>query len=603
MLTQEKQRNLRLILVVGLSALVPFLFLGQSDVAHTVFSSYSILHGHFFDFYDFNKIAFVGNDYLPLVYLVFAVWMSPLFLLGITTEPTQFDLFQLNSVELLWVKSGLTIVLILSAATLNRISKRIWGETSLVPSGWLFVSSPITFLAVFTLAQFDVLGLLFALLGLERWLKRDEKRFVSFFAIAICFKYFSLLIFLTLILLGRGRVKEKFSQAFLGILLVSLQVVVFSTNEAFRENIFSQANRVLSLDSPLAAASKFLVFIVVAAISLLWSQRRKEISEQLNDQLVISTIILVLSVFFILVKWNPQWLIYLVPFWALALNYVRQSKLFAAIELIGFIGLIFMLANIWTNNLDESMAQKGILAFAIPERVLRLTDIYAPHLLPIGIAAVYLSLVLLACIAILDYRKSRSSGEIASSKLFKIPVISSFVFVSALAIPILACYTVPVQAAKQLSQNVQYNNLGREALGQFHSKVLNIPVGKSVNQSIPFKQVSGSPRPQAIEFDMYIEGKASVDIRVSQGERIIGSRLVTFSSRNPNSFPGFGGWTTVTVPIRLQETSETAPEIEIMAIEGQDMGVWLDTERPEKVNLTDGYGKLVSGSITSRLLK
>ena len=604
MLTRWKPLNWSLALIVGTPALVSFLFLGQSDLAHTVFSSYSITQGHLFDFYDYNREIFVGNDYLPFVYLIFSVWMSPLVLFGMATSSEQFGNLQLNIQEIIWAKLGISIVLIFSVQALNRIAKQIWGNKSDGLSGLLMLSSPLTILAVFALGQFDIVGILFALLGFERWLKKDLKGFVFLFAIAISFKYFAVIVFFILVLFGRDHLYKKILQFLAGLLFVGLQILLFTQNEAFRENLFSQASRVLSLESSEVAILKIVSILIVAAVITSLVQRRPVTSDQLDAQLAISSIIVVLSVFFVLIKWNPQWLIYLVPFWALAANFVRGIRLFIAVQGIGFVGLMFMLANIWTNNLDESMAQKGPLSFLLPERSLKLTDFYAPNLLFVGVGVIYLSIVVLAVFIFYESRTAiQSQDNLHKATNETLVGIFSFTFVGALLIPILSAYYIPPSIAQQYSDVVNYNRLERIALGQFHSETLQIPVGLSVRQSLPLHGLGVESPIQAVEVDLFIGDGATVDIQITQGSRLLGSISAIFTERNPNSFPGFGGWTTVTVPIKASQAKEVQPEMAIKATSGQEIGVWIDTNRPEKVQLRDGYGKLVPGSISLRLLK
>lgn len=601
-MTLQKHWNWQVPLLVGIPALFSFFFLGQTDLAHTVFSSYSIIQGHFFDFYDFNKEMFVGNDYLPIVYLVFAAWMTPLFFLGLSTDAENFETLQLSGQELIWAKLGLVLVAIFSAFVIKRIARQIWGDNTRLRSDLIMIASPITLFAVFALGQFDVIGVLFTMLGFERWLSKDRKWFVIYFAIAICFKYFSIIIFFTLIILGRDRVQIKIIQFVSGLLLVAFQIVAFLSNDAFRENVFGQANRVLNLDSPTDSILKLAALFLVTSVFVLWAHRRREGDSLLDAQLAVTIVIVFLSVFFILIKWNPQWLLYLVPFWALAANYVRRPKIFIFTQAIGFLGLVFMFANIWTNNLDETMAQEGPLSFILPDRVLRLTDFYMPNLLILGVLLTYLSIALLAAQAVFRSHKENPVHVFSESENSLLVGVLSSSFLVVFLIPILFSFLVPASTAKQFSEVAEYNSLDRVELGQFHSEVLKIPAGKSVTQSIPPKTSPDGPKLRAIEIDLFVGEKAVLDIKVTQGVRVIGSKTATLTGRNPNSFPGFGGWTTVTIPVQLNELNEKGSEIEIRAISGQESGVWLDTERPENVQLRDAYGKLVSGSITLRLL-
>ena len=64
-----------------------FLLFQQGDLRHTIFSSFAYLNGHFVDFYEYNRKYLGRNDYLPLTYIIFAIWNIPLYLLGLVTSP------------------------------------------------------------------------------------------------------------------------------------------------------------------------------------------------------------------------------------------------------------------------------------------------------------------------------------------------------------------------------------------------------------------------------------------------------------------------------------------------------------------------------------
>jgi hypothetical protein len=112
-------------LIVWLLFAAAGVFFSQSDLAHTVFSSYAILQGHILDFYDFNAKILVGNDYQILVYSVVALWMSPMHILGLATSQADYSGLGLNLAELVWAKAGLSALLIVCANFLEKIVKKL----------------------------------------------------------------------------------------------------------------------------------------------------------------------------------------------------------------------------------------------------------------------------------------------------------------------------------------------------------------------------------------------------------------------------------------------------------------------------------------------
>jgi len=80
-----------------------FILFQHGDLFYTSSSSYAYLHGHIFNFYDYNKTAVGRDDYLPLIYVIFAAWNMPLKLLGLMHDVASAGTY-LTIVELVWTK-------------------------------------------------------------------------------------------------------------------------------------------------------------------------------------------------------------------------------------------------------------------------------------------------------------------------------------------------------------------------------------------------------------------------------------------------------------------------------------------------------------------
>lgn len=95
-----------------LSLALCFLIFQQGDLIHTYTSSYAYLNGHFVDFYDFNKVYMERNDYLPGMYVVFALWGLPLKVLGLISSPEVVGLNWVNPnpIEIFWFKLLLALL-------------------------------------------------------------------------------------------------------------------------------------------------------------------------------------------------------------------------------------------------------------------------------------------------------------------------------------------------------------------------------------------------------------------------------------------------------------------------------------------------------------
>ena len=100
------------------------MFSQHVDLFHTSSSSYAYLNGHITDFYDYNKPLVDGNDYLPIIYAIFAIWNLPLKLFGLTHNVAATGVM-LSIPELIWTKLLLVIFYFASAFVIYKISKQI----------------------------------------------------------------------------------------------------------------------------------------------------------------------------------------------------------------------------------------------------------------------------------------------------------------------------------------------------------------------------------------------------------------------------------------------------------------------------------------------
>ena len=178
---------------VFILAICFFLF-QQADLYHTVASSYGYLKGHFLDFYEYNENPSIGgNDYLPLLYLIFAAWNFPVYLLGLTSDVMASGYLGLRPIEVFWSKLMLVGFFFATTLMVGKVAKLIAGNReAAIASAISFATAPIAIFAVFIMGQYDIIGLFFIVAGFYYYLKRNTPYFVLLFGVAVSFKYFAL---------------------------------------------------------------------------------------------------------------------------------------------------------------------------------------------------------------------------------------------------------------------------------------------------------------------------------------------------------------------------------------------------------------------------
>lgn len=601
-------KNRRTWIPVALLVAVSLAFLGtfasQSDLAHTVFSSYSLLQGHVLDFYDFNAKSLVGNDYSVALYSVVAAWMSPIYLLGLSSNPNHFANLTLNFPELFWSKLGLITALFAASFYFHRFTKKLWPHLNSFRSSLLFAFSPFVLFAVVVMGQYDVIGLLLTMIALDAWLSGKHWLFIVALSMGTCFKYFPLLLLGPLVLFGVSSLKHFVRDLVVILVPVGVQYLVFSTNAAFRTNLGRQPSQILGIaDGSWATAFVRLAFLALVGAALLWFKKKFPtfLASKENSLLVAYSLF---SMIFIVVRWNPQWLIYLVPFWALLQIKLRERKWLLFAEIGGFAGLAVMIANLWSNNLDDVMLMDSPLANLLPTRVLRLSDILNPKLLPFGVALAYIA-ILTPVVLLASHLKRQaqldSVLEIGKKTIWLKPIAFVCIFI----LPLSACFLMPVKIANSLSHTVALNGLVRTRSTQPHAQLLALEPGEVAEVSnfyLPTNTAAlgidintgGSAYTGTLQVDLVTSGRGASRHKVALDAH--------FLKANDSSFPGYKGWLEATFSApRLQRLPQGNFDMKVTNLSAGRIYLWTDNVRPTKSSISLGGRNYKATSLVSGL--
>lgn len=344
-------------LQVGLYVLViacSFLFFQQRDLYHTVGSCFAMLDGHFLDFYDVNRAKFVRDEYLPIMYAFFALWNIPVKLLGLVDDPAK-----LPFAVLAWSKLLLVLCFFGTAAAVGRSARTISnGNPAREKQAALyFATAPIALFVVAVLGQYDIIGLLFAMWGFALYLEGRLTAFAWCFAVAACFKYFPLAVFFPLVLLVEKNVFRLAKLTLIALSLVLGQIVLWSLDPFFRETFFLQPLQKMH-EAGHVALTPLLLGVYVVGCLYAYCKRFK--SAAAFQRFAVFLPIFSYGVFFLTVTWHPQWIIVVMPFFALACLLVDASAMLL-LDWIGMLAFVWIGVNFWNNNCDIYMMQKAFL--------------------------------------------------------------------------------------------------------------------------------------------------------------------------------------------------------------------------------------------------
>lgn len=354
----------------------------QGDLNHTVVSSYAYLNGHFFDFYDFNQPRMWGNDYLPILYLVFATWMAPYYFLGFPVASKSMgefvlmpgEIITLYPAEILWAKTLLVIFFWISVLILYRIAKHIHPKEKNRQSVavWSYVLSPFVLFSFGVFSQYDIIGVVFTLAAIQMFLQRRMVAFAVLIGIALTFKFFAGLLVLPLLLLGNKKLLQVIKLGMIASIPLLVQFAMYWSNEAFQARIFVQ----LTSKAGGASTSWEAYVGVILYISLLIAAFASSRWGGTFDQKTVLVGLVSYGLMLNMVVWHPQWVILLAPFIALMISYLPRPAFWITWESIAFLAFIGFVVTFFQGNVDGVMISRGALGSVIPASSFPLSEFF-----------------------------------------------------------------------------------------------------------------------------------------------------------------------------------------------------------------------------------
>lgn len=452
--------------LVTLISVVPTF--NQGDLNHTVVSSYGFLKGHFVDFYDFNKQIVGGNDYLPILYVIFATWMAPYFFLGLPVASLGGGM-ALFPLEIIWAKLLLILVFTLSVMMVSRIARLIHPNnvSRQALATWAFALSPFALFAFGIFSQYDILGVFFTLWAFYMLLQKKMTKFAILIGIALTFKFFAGLLVLPLLLLATKKFLDLLRLGLIASAPLLLQLFAFWSNDAFRNQIFS----LVSGKADGAATSKWTYVVIgiylLMCLAALLSDRWRGSFEQKAVLFAVTSYGLMFSI----VVWHPQWLIILTPFLALMVSMIRAARTWILWESVAFVAFMGLVVSYWKYNVDGLMIERGALANLFPDPKLLVSDFvpgWITSTFQTILRAFFLSPPVILLIQI--FRKKEDQERVGEFTWFSRVAVLWIGFI----IPAFVAVYIPMDLAVKINRNAALTVMQKEVL----SDISQIPVAE-----------------------------------------------------------------------------------------------------------------------------
>jgi len=267
------------------------------------------------------------------LYIPFALWNFPVYI----WEKVSGLTFEGNLLALLWIRIGLMIPFAGCNWALWKIGSFLEkDETEKSCLCFLFSSSLFLINGLFCLGQIDIINTFFMLMGLLAYMKREKKKFILWFMLAITCKVFALMIFLPLLVLWEKRILHIIANLLQAMILTLGTKVIFfydkmQTPTTFDERRFSRFlfDRQITFNN--CSISFFVLFF---SILLIWCWNEECCRERWVNKAV-WTAFAGYACFFCGATTYPYWAVVFSPFIPLLiLLYPEKGKLLLWLEMI-----------------------------------------------------------------------------------------------------------------------------------------------------------------------------------------------------------------------------------------------------------------------------
>ena len=367
-----------LIFIILASSFSIFYYMDYSDTLdNSVMLAESIKKGELSKYYQYaaenaNQDTVYSANYEVSLYGIFMLWNLPTVILHMSNG---FD-YMNSTFALLWCKALILVCLLGTSYILKKIISLYVSDKKIIGLiQKLFLAGSCVIVPSMIACQYDIISLLFMLIGLYSFIKGKNKLFLISFMIAIPLKTFALFIFIPLVLIKEKRIPF----IILNCAFVMILQVVFKLpflGDVWYNICMSTQNRdaielIIKRNISLGNYSVNLFLFVFVAICIYAYKIKKEEDNYLYK--VIYIVSAAMASFIIFVPIRSYWVILLVPFVLMIVLFNR--KYFRINMLLYIIGTacysIYCLMTHWIYSHDKMISKLVLHKFVqIPDKML-----------------------------------------------------------------------------------------------------------------------------------------------------------------------------------------------------------------------------------------
>lgn len=416
----------------------------QQDILHTAGSSFSILNGHILDFYEYNAQYMSLNNYMISSYILFALWNLPIYLLGVVTTPTM----DVPYAVLMWYKALPTLCYFISTLVIYRIGKDVGFSTKKARiMAYAFAATPIGFFSQFCFGQYDIFTVLFVLLGIHFYFSKRKYDFLLFavcFGVSFTFKYFSILLFVPLLLLRKKDITSILKYGCVAIAPILLFNLPYINSTYFRNGVagFGAVGYIFSAKFDVGVGISVyiipLLWVLTCVYAFVQGTEKKSQEEQFT--IVNFCCCMVMFISFGLSMWHPQWLLLAVPFMTFSIFLSKRKDIICLLQFVLTIVFFGFVVNFWVDFVDQQLFGLGCFKDCFIPKMdmgIKMRNIYAFS--DLNILYTMFSGVLLGCTVLSSPRFCMTKWEEATAKEVSWIRARSWCGILAFVIPMIIC--------------------------------------------------------------------------------------------------------------------------------------------------------------------
>ena len=272
-----------------------------------------------------------------------------------------------------------------------------------------FLFNPIAFYSPMIMGQYDTLCLFFMLWALYYYIEGDLNKFSFVIGISMVFKFFSLLVFVPLLLLSEKRILKLIRYGLTGFWLYIPTTLLFwgrtgnaaAFTHAMIERLFAVTMPVGMREVPVFV----LIYAIIVFACFLYTP-----SASNRKYMAVYISMVVFTLLFNYIYWHPQWLILMIPFTVIT-TFVQKNKApWFYLDIVLCIGFFSYCFFNYSNQCGAILFDGGIIAHVFNTRVVTSENwVYLRHFLR---HIPYIRVITPVCF----------TGAILSNIIFKFPI-------------------------------------------------------------------------------------------------------------------------------------------------------------------------------------